>query len=95
MPASLVFTALADPSRREIVEALALNGARTATELAGTMPISRQAVTKHLNHLHRVELVAPSRQGRETRYHLTPAPLGQAIDWLERVWEGTPGERAA
>ena len=80
-----VFTALADPTRREIVEALARAGSCTATELANGMPITRQAVAKHLSHLHRAGLVTPERRGRETRYHLTPEPLGIAVDWLEEL----------
>ena len=82
---SPVFTALADPTRREIVVALAQNGTCTATELAGDMPITRQAVAKHLMHLHRAGLVVPERRGREARYRLIPDPLGHAVDWLEEI----------
>jgi DNA-binding transcriptional ArsR family regulator len=80
-----VFTALADPTRREIVDALAERGSSTATQLAATMPITRQAVAKHLTHLHRAELVVAERRGRETRYSLTTGPLGEAISWLDDV----------
>jgi DNA-binding transcriptional ArsR family regulator len=80
-----VFTALADATRRQIVHLLAERGASTATQLAAGMPITRQAVAKHLTHLHRAELVAPERRGRETRYRLTTDPLGEAIDWLDQV----------
>jgi DNA-binding transcriptional ArsR family regulator len=90
-----LFTALADSTRREIVEALARHGSCTATELAADMPITRQAVAKHLTHLHRAELVVPERLGRETRYRLTPAPLGEAIAWLEDLVQQSDGERAA
>ena len=80
-----VFTALADSTRREIVESLSRNGSCTATELASGMPITRQAVAKHLTHLQRAGLVVPERRGREARYHLTPDPLGHAVNWLEDV----------
>lgn len=89
-----MFVALADSSRREVVEALARRGAATATELAAGMPITRQAVAKHLMHLHRKGMVAPERCGRETRYRLTTAPLAEAISWLDDVC-GSAGRRAA
>jgi len=95
MQAEEVFTALADPTRREIVAALARAGSCTATELASDLPITRQAVAKHLTHLHRAQLVVPERRGRETRYRLTPDPLSQAIGWLEDVCGEFKGVRAA
>ncbi|MEO6496763.1 MAG: metalloregulator ArsR/SmtB family transcription factor [Solirubrobacteraceae bacterium] len=96
MRAEKVFTALADPTRRELVCALAEQGPRTATELSAQMPITRQAVAKHLIHLHRADLVVSERRGRETRYRLTPEPLGEAIDWLENLLGAAEtGERAA
>jgi predicted transcriptional regulator len=80
-----IFTALADAKRREIVESLARNGTCTATELAAGMPITRQAVAKHLTHLHRADIVEPRRTGRELHYRLNPGRLGDAIDWLDEV----------
>ncbi len=80
-----VFTALADPSRRFIVEALAERGDATATELASELPVTRQAVAKHLGALAEAGLVARERAGRETRYRLTPGPLEDAAAWLTRV----------
>ncbi len=80
-----VFAALADPSRRYAIEALATRGSVTATELAGELPVTRQAVAKHLRQLHAAGLVAPERSGRETRYRLTPEPLESALEWMERV----------
>lgn len=85
MRSEQVFTALADGTRRAIVERLSQHGPRTATQLSGEMPITRQAVAKHLTHLHRAHLVAPERRGRETHYRLTTEVLGEAIDWLEDV----------
>ncbi|MFL5845122.1 MAG: ArsR/SmtB family transcription factor [Solirubrobacteraceae bacterium] len=94
MRADEVFTALADATRRQVVASLAQQGPRTATELSAQMPITRQAVAKHLTHLHRARLVVPERSGRETRYRLTPEALGAAIEWLEEL-SSDAGERAA
>lgn len=96
MRADHVFTALADATRRAIVERLASHGPCTATQLSREMPITRQAVAKHLTHLHRAELVVPERRGRETHYRLTPDALNDAISWLEDVCDGgASAERAA
>ena len=81
----LVFSALADPTRREVVRSLAERPGLTASYLAGELPITRQAVTKHLNALSGAGLVTARREGRETRYTLTPAPLSEAIDWMTAV----------
>lgn len=80
-----MFSALADPTRREVILALADRGGATATELAADMPVTRQAIAKHLTHLNRKGIAMSRRRGRETRYHLTPGPFGQAIDWLDDV----------
>ena len=84
-PVDAVFSALADPSRRFVVETLALRGTATPTELAADLPVTRQAVAKHLAALRSAGLVVASRAGRETRYALTPAPVASAIDWIEQV----------
>ena len=80
-----VFSALADPTRREVVRSLAAQPGLTASSLAGELPITRQAVAKHLNALSGAGLVSARREGRETRYTLTPAPLAEAIDWMASV----------
>ncbi len=80
-----VFAALADPSRRFIVEALAKRSDATATELASELPVTRQAVSKHLGALAEAGLVESARAGRETRYRLTPGPLADAAEWMARV----------
>jgi DNA-binding transcriptional ArsR family regulator len=85
-----VFSALSDPTRRTVVEALASRETATATELASELPVTRQAVSKHLNALGSAGLVASERRGRETRYRLTPEALSQALSWMELVgaqWE--------
>jgi DNA-binding transcriptional ArsR family regulator len=80
-----LFAALADPTRRQVVRSLAREPALTASGLAGELPMTRQAVAKHLAALERAGLVAPQREGRELRYRLTPEPLGDAIAWMEDV----------
>jgi DNA-binding transcriptional ArsR family regulator len=83
-----VFSALSDPNRRFVVEALAQRETATATELAAELPVTRQAVAKHLTALSEAGLVESSRSGRETRYRLTPGPLAGAMSWMERVGAG-------
>ena len=83
--AGAVFAALADPTRRQIVELLSKRGAQTATELAGRLPITRQGVAKHLDLLQAAGLVESSRDGRESRYLLTPEPFEAAALWMASV----------
>jgi DNA-binding transcriptional ArsR family regulator len=83
--AEAVFEALADATRRQVVRRLAEAGPATATELAGDLPVTRQAVAKHLATLAQAGLVTSDRQGRETRYQLTPEPLAAAVSWMASV----------
>jgi DNA-binding transcriptional ArsR family regulator len=80
-----VFAALSDPTRRSVLDRLAGGTAASATELAAGLPVSRQAVVKHLQTLDHAGLVTPAREGREVRYSLTPAPLGDAVAWMADV----------
>jgi DNA-binding transcriptional ArsR family regulator len=80
-----VFAALADPTRRELVRSLAEHPGLTASRLAGELPMTRQAVAKHLGALSGAGLVEAQRTGRETRYTLTPAPLADAMEWMAGV----------
>jgi DNA-binding transcriptional ArsR family regulator len=82
--ADAVFGALADPTRRSLLSALSEHPA-TATGLAGELPISRQAVVKHLTALADAGLVSRERAGREVRYSVTPAPLSGAVSWIATV----------
>ena len=84
MAADAVFAALADPTRRHLIEALAGRPA-SATSLAADLPISRQAVAKHLAGLRSARLVTVKRSGREALYSLDPAPLTDAAEWIARV----------
>ncbi len=84
-PADAVFAALADPTRREVMGRLAERGALTATELAAELPVTRQAVSKHLAALADAGLVAASKEGREVRYRFTPGPMSSAVSWMAGV----------
>ena len=87
-----VFTALADPSRRGILAALAAGGPATATDLAGRLPISRQAIAKHLALLAEAGLVvAEQGERRRVRYRVDSAPMRVAQQFLAvlaRDWDG-------
>ena len=83
-PTDRVFAALADPNRRRLLAAVASSPA-TATELAGDLPISRQAVVKHLSALADAGLLERERRGREVRYRMTPQPLSDAVGWMAEV----------
>jgi DNA-binding transcriptional ArsR family regulator len=80
-----VFDALADPTRRRVVETLARGGTVTASGLAAQLPITRQAVAKHLSALRGADLLSVSRVGRETHYKLRPQPLDEAAHWIQMV----------
>jgi DNA-binding transcriptional ArsR family regulator len=80
-----VFGALADPTRREVLRSLAEQPGLTASRLAGELPMTRQAVSKHLSALSGAGLVQSRREGRETRYTITPAPLADAMEWMAAV----------
>jgi len=79
-----VFAALADPTRRTVMEHVAREPA-TATQIAAGLPVTRQAVAKHLGVLEEAGLVRAERSGRERRFSPTPAPLGEAISWMATV----------
>jgi DNA-binding transcriptional ArsR family regulator len=86
-----VFAALADPTRRQVVQSLSAGSTVTASRLASQLPITRQAVAKHLAALDHAGLVAAERRGRETHYRLTPEPMTEAASWMAAVgaeWDG-------
>ena len=84
-PLQAVFVALADPTRRQMLTRLSEQGPGTATQLAAGLPITRQAVTKHLLALSEAGLVTAQRQGREKRYVLAPEALDDAMAWMAEV----------
>ena len=91
--AGRVFSALADPTRRRLLTALS-DTPSTATELAHDLPISRQAVTKHLSALAEAGLLERERIGRDIRYRVTTQPLTEAVSWMAEVggqWDARLG----
>jgi DNA-binding transcriptional ArsR family regulator len=81
-PLDDLFDALADPTRRRLLERLVHDGPHTATQLAAGSDVSRQAIVKHLQALMAADLVACERVGREVRYRATTEPLATVVDWL-------------
>lgn len=77
-----VLVALADPTRRRLLDLLAAQGEATATTLAEWLPVSRQAVVKHLAVLDAAGLVSGGRVGREVRYAVQPAALDATAQWM-------------
>jgi DNA-binding transcriptional ArsR family regulator len=82
-----VFAALADPTRRRLLDEISRLGPLTATELAGGYPITRQAVVKHLSALAGAGLLAGERQGRDVRYRVVGGGLEDATAWMTEVGE--------
>jgi DNA-binding transcriptional ArsR family regulator len=80
-----VFAALSDGTRRSLYSLLGARGEATATELARELPVSRQAVQKHLGTLASAGLVATRRSGREVLYRPTPGPMSEAVSWMAEV----------
>jgi ArsR family transcriptional regulator, cadmium/lead-responsive transcriptional repressor len=80
-----LWAAVADPTRRRMLDALLERGEATTTTLAVGLPVTRQAVAKHLAVLNRVGLVAGRRRGREVRYAVRPERLDDAAEAMARV----------
>jgi len=80
-----VLAALADPTRRRLLDVLAMRGEATATTLAEQLPVSRQAIVKHLAVLDAAGLVVGSRVGREMRYSLRSAGLDATTQWMSAL----------
>ncbi len=80
-----VFKALADSSRRKLLDLLNARSGRTLTELSGHLDMTRQAVTQHLDVLEAANLVATVRRGREKLHFLNAVPLQEIYDrWIAR-----------
>lgn len=86
-----VFAALSDPTRRQVMRCLSEEGPVTATELADRIPVSRQAIAKHLSALEDAGLVASAVDGRSRRFRLTPGPMREAMGWMADVGAGWDG----
>ncbi len=83
-----VFQALADPTRRRLLLTLSTSGPATLSELSADMPVSRQAISKHLALLQDAGLVVGRGEVRGRRYEITPAPLADAMGWIVDVGAG-------
>ncbi|WP_410623089.1 ArsR/SmtB family transcription factor [Amycolatopsis sp. cmx-8-4] len=77
-----VLAALADPTRRQLLDLLAAHGQATATTLAGGLPVSRQAIVKHLTVLDSAGLVGSVKIGREVRYAVRSEALDATARWM-------------
>jgi DNA-binding transcriptional ArsR family regulator len=94
----LAFAALADPTRRAIVDRLAKAPQLSVTEIAAPFAVSLPAVMKHLDVLARASLIERRKTGRTVRCRLKPAPMETAMQWLsryERFWSGQLDRLAA
>lgn len=80
-----LWSAIGDPTRRRILDSLLTHGDGTATTLSEQLPVTRQAVAKHLGVLHRADLVRATRTGRERRYRVDDIQLARAAEQLTSV----------
>ena len=83
MSMDAVFKALADPSRRRLLDSLHARNGQTLGELCGELDMTRQAVTKHLGLLEEANLVATQKRGREKLHYINPVPINDIADrWI-------------
>ncbi len=93
-PVDRVFSALSDPTRRAVIRCLSEGGPATLGSLADELPVTRQAVAKHLAQLEDAGLVSATADGRRRTYRLTPGPLTDAMGWMVDIgadWDGRLG----
>ena len=84
-----VFKALADRSRRRLLDRLRARNGQTLAELSAQMDMTRQAVSKHLAILEDAHLIASLRRGREKEHYLNPAPIFEIADrWIDKFERG-------
>jgi len=89
--AAVTFHALADPTRRAVLDLLR-KGEQPAGQIAGAFPVSRPAISRHLRQLRQARLVLENRRGRHRYYQLNPEPLKAVDSWLEqyrRFWQAS------
>ena len=80
-----LFAALGDPTRFEVLNILASSGPASASTLADSLPVSRQAIAKHLAALEEVGLVERSRHGREVVFTVDSGPLSEVAVWAGQI----------
>lgn len=86
-----LWSAIGDPTRRRMLDLLLADGVATATSLSERLPVTRQAIAKHLGVLERVGLAHATPAGRERHYRLDEAQFGRAVAQLAEVgatWDG-------
>lgn len=86
-----LWAAIGDPTRRRVLDLLLAGGPGTASGLGRELPVTRQAVAKHLAVLERAGLVSPAASGREVRYGVNPEQFARAVAQLAvvgREWDG-------
>ncbi|WP_206532344.1 MULTISPECIES: metalloregulator ArsR/SmtB family transcription factor [unclassified Mesorhizobium] len=84
-----VFRALADPTRRQLLDSLHARNGQTLNALCEQMDMTRQAVTKHLAILEEANLVSTVRKGREKEHYLNPVPINEIADrWIGKFERG-------
>ena len=89
MSMDLVFKALADPSRRQLLDRLHAENGQTLGQLCEGLAMTRQAVTKHLAILEAANLVATRRQGREKLHFINPVPINEIAErWIGKFEQG-------
>lgn len=89
MSMDAVFRALADPTRRQLLDSLHARNGQTLNELCAQMDMTRQAVTKHLAILEGANLVSTVRKGREKEHYLNPVPINEIADrWIGKYERG-------
>ncbi|MES2070047.1 MAG: helix-turn-helix domain-containing protein [Pseudomonadota bacterium] len=80
-----VFKALADPSRRKLLDLLHAKNGQTLSELCGELDMARQSVTQHLGLLEDANLISVQRQGREKLHYFNPVPIHQIYErWIRK-----------
>ncbi len=84
-----VFKALADPTRRELLDRLHDQGGQTLNQLCSGLDVTRQGVSKHLLQLEQAHLVVTLWRGREKRHYLNPVPIYEiATRWINKFERG-------
>ncbi len=90
-----VFKALADPTRRALLDTLRARNGQTLSELCERPHMTRQAVTKHLGILEAANLVVTEKRGREKLHYLNPVPIHEIADrWIDKFERGRLGALA-
>jgi DNA-binding transcriptional ArsR family regulator len=84
-----VFKALADPSRRELLDRLHVKNGQTLSELCKGLRMARQSVTQHLGLLEGANLISVQRQGREKLHYFNPVPIHEIYErWIRKFEQG-------